>query len=304
MLTEEEKKQIRESASTGKAVQESKLFEPVYKLITGMPVFAAIGLEDRMHVDKVSFYALLGKGVEGIQEEVNQFAASDLEDQDKQQVKELLNYILFEPTAERNYENGIRDKGRGKMQLSDFLNNPKVQTAKLDVAEVVAMRLYTTAAYKHMNQPLRDVERYNTGKPCPLPVTTYFAVAGIRKLRALDVSSVGPTILWRGMRNIEVAENFMLEGGTELAFMSTTTDLSVAVHYSLSEHSLLFKLVSPNFMTIGADLHWLSAFPGEREVLYPPLTYLKPTGRTEVITIPVKGKEYSFTVVEVHPTLS
>jgi hypothetical protein len=37
------------------------------------------------------------------------------------------------------------------------------------------MRLYTTAAYKHMNVPLRDDARYNSGHPCPLPVATYFA---------------------------------------------------------------------------------------------------------------------------------
>ena len=33
---------------------------------------------------------------------------------------------------------------------------------------------------------------------------------------------------------------------------------------------------------MGADVQWLSAFPGEAEILYPPLTYLKPTGRLQV----------------------
>ena len=33
---------------------------------------------------------------------------------------------------------------------------------------------------------------------------------------------------------------------------------------------------------MGADVQWLSAFPGEAEILYPPLTYLQPTGRSQV----------------------
>lgn len=59
-------------------------------------------------------------------------------------------------------------------------------------------------------------------------------------------------------------------------------------------------------MVIGADVQWLSAFPGEAEVLYPPLTYLKPTGRTEEIVVGRGGSEaheLCFTVVEVEPMM-
>ena len=92
----------------------------------------------------------------------------------------------------------------------------------------------------------------------------------------------------------------MQEGGTELGFMSTTTDLSVAVKYSLSATSLIFKIVPSNFMSAGADISWLSAFPQESEILYPPLTFIEPTGRTETISI----GDYNIFVVEVIPTLA
>jgi hypothetical protein len=109
--------------------------------------------------------------------------------------------------------------------------------------------------------------------------------------------------LWRGMRNLKVADRFMEEGGTELAFMSTTTAVEVAVRYSLSERSLLFKILVPSFMATGADIQWLSAFPGEAEMLYPPLTYLCPTGRTEDVTVDrPDGQTLRFHVVEVTPT--
>jgi hypothetical protein len=101
------------------------------------------------------------------------------------------------------------------------------------------------------------------------------------------------------------AEKFMLEGGTEMAFMSTTTALEVAVRYSLSQQALLFKIVAPNFLAAGADVQWLSAFPQEKEILYPPLTYLKPTGRVEEVSVSMPNDQtVLFRVVEVTPTLA
>ena len=89
-----------------------------------------------------------------------------------------------------------------------------------------------------------------------------------------------------------------------------------------------------NFMQYGADLQWLSAFPAEAEVLYPPLTvsasqalcshsacpearparppatqsgmcgcsaqYLQPTGRVQLVT----AGENSFKVIEVTPNIA
>jgi hypothetical protein len=86
----------------------------------------------------------------------------------------------------------------------------------------------------------------------------------------------------------------------QLAPMSTTTNLKTAVDYSFSKESLLFKIVTRNKLQRGADLQWVSAFPAEAEILYPPLTYLQPTGRTQVIQV----DECRLTVVEVYPTLA
>ena len=108
--------------------------------------------------------------------------------------------------------------------------------------------------------------------------------------------------LWRGLRNTNVTDLFSQIGGTEMAFMSTTSDIKIAGQYSMSPDSLLFKIVNDSFMSIGADIDWLSTFPGEREFLYPPLTYLKPTGRVASDISIKKGREvFNFTVVEVKP---
>ena len=93
--------------------------------------------------------------------------------------------------------------------------------------------------------------------------------------------------------------------------MSTTTDPAVAVAYGQSTHSLLFKIVAKSFMSCGADISFLSAYPGEKEILFPPLTFLSPTGRRkETIKVEMldangkkSGNEVEFTVVEVEPVL-
>jgi hypothetical protein len=86
----------------------------------------------------------------------------------------------------------------------------------------------------------------------------------------------------------------------QLAPMSTTTDIATAAAYSISRESVIFKIVTKNKLQRGADLRWVSAFPAEAEILYPPLTYLQPTGRTRVIEVDA----HHFTIVEVTPTLA
>ena len=172
-------------------------------------------------------------------------------------------------------------------------------------SQVVALRLYTTLVYMYMNSPLRDDVRYQQGRACPLPVTTFHAERGIKKLRALHVdAAVQEAVLWRGMRSVRVSDGFLSQGGTELAFMSTTRDLGVAVRYSLSAHSLIFKILVPDFISLGADLQWLSAFPGEAEMLYPPLTYLRPTGRADRVEVDRADGRVCFTVIELRAAMA
>ena len=111
------------------------------------------------------------------------------------------------------------------------------------------------------------------------------------------------------MRNLKATDDFMEMGGTELGFMSATTQLKLAVRYALNQHKqdqdlLLFKIRVPDFMCAGAKLAWLSAFPQEDEVLYPPLTFLKPTGRVDHMDFPCDGRQIRITVVEVVPHIS
>jgi hypothetical protein len=76
---------------------------------------------------------------------------------------------------------------------------------------------------------------------------------------------------------MQLPQQFNAEGGTELAPMSTTTDVSVAISYAVKKDTrsaLVFRFVTRNNLERGADVQWLSMFSGEAETLFPPLTFL------------------------------
>jgi len=203
---------------------------------------------------------------------------------------------------------------------------------------VLALRLYTCSNYSSLNDPMRGmgnrqghffdnkgnfhgswepvqpdgtkpVERDYKGKPYPFPVTAWYLTDAIKRLRAVDAQKPEghqKVDLYRGMANLAVEPNFQSKGGTEEALLSTTRDLDIALGYSaLGERRLFFKLATSGFMERGASLRWVSAFPDEDECLFPPLTYLQPTGRQEVVKVkqPVgSGRvEVEFCIIEVRP---
>ena len=311
------------------------------ELRLGQPEAAALGIVSALKVDLLELFALCQKGVDAIRQE---WEASGTDED-----LECVDYVLNQPAGKSSKEflNGVRDVGRNGERLEDFARKPEAVTAELTLAHVAALRLYTTACFKGINVPLRDPERTT---PHPYPATVFFLADGIKRLRAShsagqeqpggaagvtsgisgsstrgnkrcpggggggDGAGGGDEVLnlYRGMKDVTASADFERDGGSEPALMSTTSDPSVAVAYGQSKNSLLFKIVSRSIMTRGADITFLSAFPGEREFLFPPLTFLQPTGRPrEVFRLQLQDaqgkptKEHAtFTVVEVEPVLA
>ena len=91
---------------------------------------------------------------------------------------------------------------------------------------------------------------------------------------------------WRGLRDTKLPFAFLAGGGTELSFSSTSRTMEVALGFADSACPLLLQFVSADFNTRGADIEFLSVYGArEREILYPPLTYLRCTG-THKIEVP------------------
>ena len=76
-----------------------------------------------------------------------------------------------------------------------------------------------------------------------------------------------------------------MKGGIEGGFMSTTTDKKTALFYAKGGAdkskrdgpSILFE-AQMGMIDRGADVSWLSQFPHEAEILFPPLTGMEVRG--------------------------
>ncbi len=263
----------------------------VREFVTGHPSTAAGGINSLLGANDDAVHAAMADGIAAI---VREFAPPRV----SEMAAECLHYVLYGRAGESEtvFDNGRRDVGRHGETLQDFVDHPNSRLARLSTAHVAALRLYTTAAYAEINDPLRHrvgggVRDGGNGGVAPtahpFPVLVNFINEAIRQLRAVHADSedaLQPMALWRGMRDIaEPPEPFLEHGGTELAFMSSTTQLQVALEYALlgastTSNCLLLKMKTRTFIERGADLAYLSCFPTEAEVLFPPLTYLRPTG--------------------------
>ena len=282
----------------------------VREMVIGQPKFAALGLDHFMRVPSHMPTPSLDDGVAAVVRQVTEHG--------DEMMRECLHYVLHEeagssPLTFDNFahprdcdEHGVRAdrktaSGNG-MRLADFVADHRAVSSSLHVAHVLAVRLYTTAAFVHLNKPMRQLspDGSTCAEPHPFPNTVRFIAAAIKQLRTNSApvsrqssAQNGPLLrggvgeeplvrldrqyLYRGCKGMRPSDGFMVRGGSELGTMSTTTELEVAMRYAASDNPMILRLSVENFMQYGAEIAFLSAFPSENEVVYPPLTYIMPT---------------------------
>ena len=241
--------------------------------------------------------------------------------------QECFDYVAYQEagSSDKKFQNGwMRDRdpatgkvypereildpaapgGKRGMRLADFHAHEVSRLCQLTLEEVFVLRFYSTAGFRSINNPLRDQGRHRRGEAHGLAVLVFILSSAIKKLRAwagTGDNKLKSQNLFRGMSNRKVFETFMQDGGTELAPMSTTSELWVALKYSQGgETATILWLRSSNFMDRGVDLAWISAYPHEQEFLYPALTYLKPINKEPLICV-VGNVRYQ--IVEVAPQM-
>ena len=297
-----EKEHARSSETRG----DGKFACDVHELVIGEPKVAALGLDEYMKFDLPSaiesFRNFQDPKVEAIEAEFKRAGNKLL--LDGKTLWDWYDYVRNQAASNEAVQWGDRDTGHDGMRLDDFLEMPQATRGKLRREHVLALRLYTcTPISFELNAPLRTFMRDENGKvrkPMTMlqahtfPITIAVLNEAIKRLR--DAEGQAAVTLWRGLKNMQVSNDLLLAGGVEMAPMSASHSLETALRYSHSPHSIIIKFVTRSFMERGADLEWISVFPGEKECLFPPLTFLSPTGRTQKV-----GS--TFTVVEVAPRL-
>ena len=149
-------------------------------------------------------------------------------------------YVVYEKAREfvvnEKLSHRIRDEGHAGMTLHDFVKHPVAVEANLTEAEVAALRLYTGPLYTPWNDALRLypvnpqlVENWGT---C---ISVLYSAILKLSTKTKDIDKV-----YRGVNESKkkLPERFLkarpgeFAGGIELAFMSTTTDMKVALEYA------------------------------------------------------------------------
>lgn len=156
--------------------------------------------------------------------------------------------------------------------------------ALLIIEELLGGRLYTGPLYHKYNHVLRA----KSGNPfindmykkmCKdnqYPTTIHAINSLIIKLSKLTVA----TKVYRGFCYAKLPDSFWTrnsEGircGIEYGFSSTTTERSVAEHYGTGPAGTIFEM-QMGLVDRGAELVWISQYPHEAEILFPPLTGLE-----------------------------
>ena len=113
--------------------------------------------------------------------------------------------------------------------------------------------------------------------------------------------------VYRGMTKMRMPEMFRVVdmfgcvGGVEFSFLSTSLNRisSGFISYLKSGGAATLLEIEVGQVDRGASLQWLSQYPGECEVCYPPLSMLEVTGKPEYRHIPVSEADLDGETLEV-----
>jgi NLR family CARD domain-containing protein 3 len=182
------------------------------------------------------------------------------------------------------------EQGREIRSLEGIMQHELVQAAGLQKPEVICLRLYTGPLYILYNSVMRKhpKEVYESLQGNQYETTIFCIMSGIIKLSKAAQVPPGRRV-FRGLGGMILPEEFWrmkkggFRGGVEWGLMSTTTNQNVAMQYSgvKQQRGTVFE-ISVGRVDMGADISWLSQYPKEEEILFPPLTCLEVVGEPRV----------------------
>ena len=151
---------------------------------------------------------------------------------------------------------------------------------EMTAVELVGGRLYTAAMYYKYNAVLRGCghnERLRQIRDALTAGNLYPTTIHAINSLIIKLSKLTPACtVWRGFTKATLPKKFWEPnadgfcGGVEYGFCSTTVDRAQAAYYSQGTASTILEM-KLGMLDRGADISWLSAYPHEKEILFPPL---------------------------------
>jgi ankyrin repeat protein len=206
--------------------------------------------------------------------------------------------------------------GRRIVLVEELLRRPISVRAKLIEAEMIAIVLYTGPMFQIYNTILRrfPVEVYT-----PFEVggnlfaaTIFVLVSAISKLSRCTRIPEG-TILYRGLGGLmDLPESFLKEdengcsGYADWGFMSTTCDRDVALGYSglrQRRPKAMVMALEATSVDRGADVSEFSQYPGEKEFLWVPCSFVQRAKQAKMRVQLLDGGLVTFLPVRVNLNL-
>jgi hypothetical protein len=189
---------------------------------------------------------------------------------------------------------------RRLVPISELLQLDSSKAAKLCEEEVVAIVLYTGPMFQIYNTILRrypkeKFELFEKGDN-QFSTTIFVLVSAVQKLSRFTRIPLG-TQLYRGLGGkVDLPDIFFqiddkgCSGYAEWGFLSTTSDRDVALGYSgVKERrpKAMVMVIETSSIDRGADISEFSQYPGEKEFLYLPCSFLQRArqgnGRAQVV---------------------
>ena len=184
------------------------------------------------------------------------------------------------PCRQANAVRSFREvRAKINTQLEEAGSSP------LNLEEFCAARLYTGPLYMKYNGCLRGIlpdspqffqiayERLCQGNNYATTIHT-INLALVKLSMLQKVQRVYRGLAGKLPKPFRVEDKYCARGGVELGFMSTTTNQHVAEEYASSAPGSLLLEIEQGLLDRGAEIAWLSEYPGEAEVCFPPLTAL------------------------------
>jgi ankyrin repeat protein len=212
-------------------------------------------------------------------------------------------YVVGDESG-RRIDPSASDMGHDRVikPIEELLQKPLAKSAKLTREEMIAIVLYTGPAFVIYNAVLRrfptDIYQVLKDGDNLFPTTIFVLVSAINKLsRCMNIPP--GTLLYRGLGGtLEFPDRFTRAdpkcvtpnalGFLEYGFMSTSANKNVAVGYSgvkEGKPKAIILQIHPNAIDRGADISEFSQYPGEKEFLFVPYSFIQGEGnqRTEVV---------------------